>query len=53
VLQMQAQIIAFARDYQLVMVITMCAVPLALMIGSTRTALRAQAQAPDHAAVMD
>ncbi len=53
VLAMQAQIIAFARDYQLVMLVTMCAVPLALMIGSTRSALRAQAQAPDHAAVMD
>jgi DHA2 family multidrug resistance protein len=53
VLAMQAQIIAFARDYQLVMVVTICAVPLALMIGSTRAALRVQAQAPDHAAVMD
>jgi len=52
-LQVQAQIIAFARDYQLVMVVTLCAVPLALMIGSTKKTLRTQAQAPDHAAVMD
>jgi DHA2 family multidrug resistance protein len=54
ILQVQAQIIAFARDYQLVMVVTLCAVPLALLIGSTKAALRSQAQGPsDHAAVMD
>lgn len=53
-LQLQAQIIAFARDYQLVMVVTLCSIPLALMIGSTKAALRKQAQGPsDHAAVMD
>ncbi len=51
---LQAQIIAFSRDYQLVMVVTMCAIPLALMIGSTKATLRKQAQAPaDHAAVID
>jgi len=55
VLQIQAQVIAFARDYQLVMVVTLAAVPLTLMIGSTLKALRAQPQAAsnDHAAVMD
>jgi len=55
VLQIQAQIIAFARDYQLVMFVTLAAVPLTLMIGSTLKALRAQPQAAanDHAAVMD
>ncbi len=53
-LQLQAQIIAFSRDYQLVMVVTLCSIPLALMIGSTKAALRKQAQGPsDHAAVMD
>jgi MFS transporter, DHA2 family, multidrug resistance protein len=54
VLQMQAQIIAFSRDYQLVMIVTLCAIPLTIMIGSTKAALRKQAQGPsDHAAVMD
>jgi DHA2 family multidrug resistance protein len=49
----QSQIIAFSLDYQLVMVVTLCAIPLAIMIGSTKAALRKQAQGPDHAAVMD
>ena len=54
VLQVQAQVIAFARDYQLVMMVTLCAVPLTLMIGSTLQALRTQPKAAtDHAAVMD
>lgn len=54
ILQLQAQIIAFSRDYQLVMVVTLCSIPLAIMIGSTKAALRKQAQGPsDHAAVMD
>src|ERR1700712_1742829 len=50
---MQSQIIAFSLDYQLVMVVTLCAIPLAFMIGSTKMALRQQSQAPDHAAVME
>ncbi len=36
----QAQIIAFSHDYQMVMVFTLCAIPLAIMIGSTKAALR-------------
>src|SRR6202051_3800004 len=47
----QAQIIAFSQDYQLVMMFTLCAIPLALMIGSSKAALRKQAQAPDHAVI--
>jgi DHA2 family multidrug resistance protein len=47
----QAQIIAFALDYQMVMIITLCAIPLALMIGSTKAALRKQSAAPDHAVI--
>src|SRR5438309_2915089 len=50
---MQSQIIAFSLDYQLVMIVTICAIPLAIMIGSTKAALRKQAQGPEHAAVMD
>ena len=50
---MQAQIIAFSQDYQLVMIVTLCAIPLAIMIGSTKTALRKQAQGPEHVAVME
>jgi MFS transporter, DHA2 family, multidrug resistance protein len=53
----QAQIIAFARDYQLVMFFILGSIPLAIMIGSTKSALRAQsasaAEAADHVAVMD
>jgi MFS transporter, DHA2 family, multidrug resistance protein len=55
-LQLQSQIIAFSHDYQMVMVVTLCAIPLAIIIGSTKATLRAQAQGPsdnDHAAVMD
>jgi DHA2 family multidrug resistance protein len=46
---MQSQIIAFSLDYQLVMIVTLCAIPLAIMIGSTKAALRKQAQGPEHA----
>jgi DHA2 family multidrug resistance protein len=53
IVSMQAQIIAFSHDYQLVMLVTGFAIPLALMIGSTKAALRKQSQAPDHAAVID
>jgi DHA2 family multidrug resistance protein len=45
----QSQIIAFSLDYQMVMIITLCAVPLALMIGSSKAALRKQSAAPEHA----
>ena len=48
---LQAQIIAFSLDYQMVMLFTMCAIPLAIMIGSTKAALRKQQLAPDHAAI--
>jgi DHA2 family multidrug resistance protein len=45
----QAQIIAFSLDYQMVMVFILCSIPLAIMIGSTRASLRKQAVAPEHA----
>jgi DHA2 family multidrug resistance protein len=47
---LQAQIIAFSQDYQMVMIFTMCAIPAAFFIGSTRAALRKQ-QAPEHAVI--
>jgi DHA2 family multidrug resistance protein len=50
---LQSQIITFSLDYQLVMIVTLCAIPLAIMIGSTKAALRKQAQGPEHAAVME
>jgi DHA2 family multidrug resistance protein len=54
IVTMQAQIIAFGLDYQMVMLVTLCAIPLALMIGSSKAALRAQSRKPDdHAAVME
>lgn len=48
-LSLQAQIIAFSRDYQMVMLFTLCTIPLAIMIGSTKAALRKQAVASEHA----
>ncbi|MDB5634501.1 MAG: drug resistance transporter, EmrB/QacA subfamily, partial [Tardiphaga sp.] len=54
IVTVQAQIIAFGLDYQMVMLVTLGAVPLALMIGSSKAALRAQSKAPDdHAAVLE
>jgi DHA2 family multidrug resistance protein len=47
----QAQIIAFSQDYQLVMLFILCSVPLAIMIGSTKASLRQQAAGPEHAAM--
>ena len=41
---LQAQIIAFSQDYQMVMIFTLCAIPLAIMIGSTKAALRKQSR---------
>jgi DHA2 family multidrug resistance protein len=48
---LQAQIIAFSHDYTLVMIVTGCAIPLAIMIGSTKAALRKQSIAPEHAVI--
>jgi DHA2 family multidrug resistance protein len=50
-LQLQAQIIAFSLDYQLVMLFTLCTIPLAIIIGSSKAALRKQAAAPEHAVI--
>jgi MFS transporter, DHA2 family, multidrug resistance protein len=48
-INMQAQIIAFSHDYQLIMIFILASIPLALMIGSTKAALRSQAAGPEHA----
>jgi DHA2 family multidrug resistance protein len=48
----QSQIIAFSQDYQLVMLFVLCSIPLAVMIGRTKAALRKQPAGPEHA-VMD
>src|SRR6516165_3895422 len=45
----QAQIIAFSQDYQMVMLFILCSIPLAIMIGSTKAALRKQSAGPEHA----
>ena len=47
----QAQIIAFSQDYQLVMLFILGSIPLAIMIGSTKAALRKQAVGPEHAVI--
>jgi DHA2 family multidrug resistance protein len=46
---LQAQIIAFSQDYQLVMFFILGSIPLAIMIGSTKVALRKQVVGPEHA----
>jgi DHA2 family multidrug resistance protein len=48
---LQAQIIAFSHDYQMVMLFTLCAIPLTIMIGSTKASLRKQQVVPDHAVI--
>jgi MFS transporter, DHA2 family, multidrug resistance protein len=48
-LNLQAQIIAFSQDYQMVMFFTLFTIPLALMIGSSKAALRKQAAGAGHA----
>ncbi len=50
-LNIQSQIIAFSRDYQMVMVVTLLAVPLAMMISSSKEAMRHPSS--DHSAVME
>src|ERR1700710_2913564 len=47
----QAQIIAFSQDYQLVMFFILASIPLAIMIGSTKAALRSQQAAAEHAVI--
>ncbi len=46
---LQAQIIAFSLDFQMVMIFTLCTIPLAIMIGSSKATLRKQSTAPEHA----
>ena len=48
---LQSQIIAFSQDYQLIMLFILASIPLALMIGSTKAALRSQAAGPEHAVI--
>jgi DHA2 family multidrug resistance protein len=50
-INLQAQIIAFSHDYQLVMLFILCSIPLAIMIGSTKAALRKQTVGPEHAVI--
>jgi DHA2 family multidrug resistance protein len=50
-LGLQAQIIAFSLDFQMVMQFTLCTIPLAIMIGSTKAALRKQTAAAEHAVI--
>ena len=51
ILNMQAQIISFSQDYQMVMIFTLCAIPLTIMIGSSKAALRKQSLPPEHAVI--
>jgi DHA2 family multidrug resistance protein len=47
----QAQIIAFSQDFELVALVTVCAIPLALILKSTKAAMRAPSAG--HSAVME
>jgi MFS transporter, DHA2 family, multidrug resistance protein len=49
--KVQAQIIAFSQDYQMVMLFVVIMIPLAIIIGSSKAALRAQSAPPDHAVI--
>jgi MFS transporter, DHA2 family, multidrug resistance protein len=51
IVNLQAQVIAFSQDYQLVMVFILGSIPLAIMIGSTKAALRKQQLAPEAAVI--
>jgi DHA2 family multidrug resistance protein len=51
ILSTQAQIIAYSQDFELVALVTICAIPLALILKSTKAAMRAPSA--DHAAVME
>src|ERR1700716_1640054 len=51
IVNLQSQIMAFSLDYQMVMLFTLCAIPLTIMIGSTKASLRKQQMAPDHAVI--
>jgi DHA2 family multidrug resistance protein len=56
IVTLQATIIAFGLDYQLIMLVTLAAIPMALIIGSSKAQLRAQAAKPggdEHPAVME
>jgi DHA2 family multidrug resistance protein len=50
-LNLQAQIIAFAHDYEMVLIFTLCAIPLTVIIGSSKAALRKNSIAPEHAVI--
>jgi DHA2 family multidrug resistance protein len=51
ILSTQAQIIAFSQDFELVALVTVLSIPLALILKSTKAAMRAPST--DHAAVME
>jgi MFS transporter, DHA2 family, multidrug resistance protein len=48
---LQSAIIAFSLDFQMVMIFTLCTIPLAIMIGSTKATLREQSAAPEHTVI--
>jgi DHA2 family multidrug resistance protein len=52
ILYAQAQIISFSQDFELVTLVTLCAIPLAFIMGSTKASMR-NPGASDHAAVME
>jgi DHA2 family multidrug resistance protein len=51
IVNLQAQIISFSQDYQMVLIFTLCAIPLTVMIGSSKAALRKQSLPPEHAVI--
>jgi DHA2 family multidrug resistance protein len=51
IIGLQAQIIAFSHDYQMILLFIMASIPLAIMIGSTKAALRKQPAGSEHAVI--
>ena len=43
---LQAAVLAYADDFRFVMMLTLAALPLVILIGSSRKAIRANAEAP-------
>jgi len=53
ILYAQAQIISFSQDFELVTLVTLCAIPLAFIMGSTKASMHAPGAKAEAAAVME
>jgi len=51
ILNVQAAVIAFARDYELVLIFILASIPLTFMLGSSKAALRKQGTSAEHTVI--